>query len=131
DRFEYAYYETLVREAFARHPELAAFNGASHEQLLARFRELDVQRLALARQEVAQAHYQGLPVRNGEAGEVGVLQREIKKKRRHLPLRKLLHQAGHAVQAVKPVFMMSPISIAQYLEPGALAFDLLLVDEAS
>ena len=48
-----------------------------------------------------------------------------------MPVRKLLSKAGHAIQAIKPVFMMSPISIAQYLEPGVLEFDLLLIDEAS
>src|SRR5262249_4481514 len=42
-----------------------------------------------------------------------------------------LKEAGAAVQAIKPVFLMSPISVAQYLEPGSLAFDVLLIDEAS
>ena len=131
DRFQMAYFEDLMREAFRRHPELASFDGVSHEQLLKKFRALDLERIALAKQEVALAHFQGLPTQGGDAGEVGILRREMKKKRRHPPLRKLLHQAGHAVQAVKPVFMMSPISVAQYLEPGVLDFDLLLIDEAS
>src|SRR5262249_27593006 len=30
-----------------------------------------------------------------------------------------------------PVFMMSPLSVAQFLEPGSVSFDLLLIDEAS
>ena len=55
----------------------------------------------------------------------------MQKQRRHLPLRELLARAGTAVQAVKPVFMMSPLSVAQYLEPGVLEFDMLLIDEAS
>jgi very-short-patch-repair endonuclease len=131
DRFQMCYYEDLMREAFRRYPELATFDGVSHEQLLARFRDLDLERLRLARQEVAWAHFQGLPAHGGDAGEVGIVRREIKKKRRLLPLRKLLQQAGHAVQATKPVFMMSPNSVAQYLEPGVLEFDLLLIDEAS
>jgi len=131
DRFQMAYYEQIMRAAFAQHPELAAFDGVSHEQLLAKFKRLDLERIELTRQQVALAHYRGLPTRGGDAGEVGLLRREMKKKRRHLPLRQLLGQAGHAVQAVKPVFMMSPISVAQYLEPGVLQFDLLLIDEAS
>ena len=47
------------------------------------------------------------------------------------PLRRLFKAAGPALQAIKPVCMMSPLSVAQYLEPGAMSFDLLLVDEAS
>jgi hypothetical protein len=60
-----------------------------------------------------------------------LLKHEMQKQRRHLPLRELLARAGTAVQAVKPVFMMSPLSVAQYLEPGVLEFDMLLIDEAS
>ena len=42
-----------------------------------------------------------------------------------------MSQAGHAVQAIKPVFMMSPLSVAKFLPPGALRFDLVVFDEAS
>ena len=42
-----------------------------------------------------------------------------------------MDRAGNAVQALKPCFMMSPMSVAQYLRPGGLRFDLLVIDEAS
>ena len=32
---------------------------------------------------------------------------------------------------MKPCFMMSPLSVAQYMKPGSLRFDLLVIDEAS
>jgi superfamily I DNA and/or RNA helicase len=64
-------------------------------------------------------------------GQLGVVKREIQKKRRHLPIRQLVRRAGDAIQAIKPVFMMSPLSIANFLEPGALDFDLVVFDEAS
>lgn len=131
DRFELAYHEALMREVFRQHPELAEFDGASHEQVLERFRALDVERIGLARQEVAAAHYERLPKGGGSVGELGIVRHEIQKKRRIKPIRRLLAEAGNAVQAIKPVFMMSPISIAQFLEPGGLDFDLLVIDEAS
>ncbi len=130
-RFRKAYCEQLIRHASTRHPELAEFEGDSHEKVLKTFRRLDLERMDLACAEVAHAHHRGLPTTQGEVGEIGVVRREVKKKRRHLPLRKLLTEAGHAVQAIKPVFMMSPISVAQFLAPGILEFDLLLIDEAS
>jgi len=130
NQYRLAYFEDLMREVYRRFPEVAEFDGLSHEQVLSRFRQLDLDRIALARQEVAHAHFRGLP-RRAESGEVGTVLYEINKKRRHMPVRKLLEEAGHAVQAIKPVFMMSPISIAQYLSPGILEFDLLLIDEAS
>jgi very-short-patch-repair endonuclease/DNA polymerase III delta prime subunit len=128
---EMAYYEELIRISFRSHPELASFSGASHKQLLDKFRMLDEARIKLARREVAVAHFERLPTAGSDIGAVGLVRREIQKKRRHLPIRKLLAQAGKAVQAIKPVFMMSPISVAQYLEPGGIDFDLLLIDEAS
>ncbi|MEM1108189.1 MAG: DUF4011 domain-containing protein [Planctomycetota bacterium] len=131
DAFDMAYYEAMLRHTFEQHPDLARFTGEAHENTLERFRQLDADRLALARHEVATAHFRGMPRGGGEVGQVGLLRREFQKKRRHLPLRRLLKEAGLAVQAIKPVFMMSPMSVAQYLEPGDLEFDLMLMDEAS
>jgi len=39
--------------------------------------------------------------------------------------------AGGTIQKIKPVFLMSPISVAQFLPPGSVDFDLLVIDEAS
>ena len=48
-----------------------------------------------------------------------------------MPIRQLMQKAGPAVQTLKPVLMMSPLSVAQFLTPGRLTFDLLVMDEAS
>ena len=40
-------------------------------------------------------------------------------------------RAGQTIQKIKPIFLMSPISVAQFAPPGALEFDLLVIDEAS
>ncbi|TGU86348.1 hypothetical protein EN794_053420, partial [Mesorhizobium sp. M00.F.Ca.ET.151.01.1.1] len=53
------------------------------------------------------------------------------RRRGHMPIRQLMLRAGPAVQALKPVFMMSPLSVAQFLSPGRMSFDLLVMDEAS
>ncbi len=130
-QFQACYFERLMRTAYEQFPRLAEFNGESHEQTLYRFRELDLERREFARHQVAAKHYSMLPNRGAQSGEIGIVKREIAKKRRHMPIRKLLVEAGHAIQAIKPVFMLSPISVAQFLAPGVLEFDLLLIDEAS
>ena len=56
---------------------------------------------------------------------------EIGRKRAHMPLRKLMKAAGGTIQKIKPVFLMSPVSVAQFLPPGSVDFDLLVIDEAS
>jgi very-short-patch-repair endonuclease len=130
DLFQAAYYEALTREVFRRHPGLAEFDGPAHEEWIEEFRTLDRARIEMARGEVALAHYNGIP-RGAQGGEMAVIRREIEKKRKHKPIRQLIREAGSALLAIKPVFLMSPISVAQYLEPGSLTFDMLLIDEAS
>jgi very-short-patch-repair endonuclease len=86
--------------------------------------------LAHNRALLAGKHAQSLPS-GGGVGEIGILWREFEKRARFLPIRSLMLKAGHAIQSIKPVFMMSPLSIANYLPPGGLTFDLIIFDEAS
>lgn len=74
-------------------------------------------------------HFDSLP--HGSSGQIGIVRGEIAKKTRHMRLRTLLDRAGEAVATIKPVFLMSPLSVAQYLKRGGLTFDMLLIDEAS
>ena len=125
EQFRVAYHEALIRKIFDEHPELASFDGRSFAHWVNEFRDLDRRRIELARQEVAAAHFGSIPHGNDSIGEMRIIWIEIQKKKNHKPIRQLLSEAGRAVQAIKPVFMMSPISIAQFLEPGKLQFDLL------
>ncbi len=120
----------------AEHPELAAFDGAAADRLVEDFRAADRARITLTRAEAAYTHAQRVrEVRDGAPG-MAVLRGEMEKKRGHLPVRELLLRASQAVQKAKPIFMMSPLSVAQFLAPPhglkpGLSFDLLVIDEAS
>ena len=46
-------------------------------------------------------------------------------------LRSLISDNAQELQALKPVFLMSPVSVAQFLELSKIKFDLLIMDEAS
>lgn len=123
-------YEVFLRQAFAERESLRTFDGSSHESVRGRFCELDVAGMRVTRLALAAKHYSGLPAANGY-GQVGVLLREFEKRSRHLPIRRLMQQAGNAIQAIKPVFMMSPMSIAAFVPPASVKFDLVVFDEAS
>jgi hypothetical protein len=133
---DYARDEALLKAAMRARPELATFDGAEFDRLVADFAEADRARVELTRRECAWTHAQALArVRAGVPG-FEVLKGEFEKKRGHLPVRALLDRAGRAIQAAKPVFMMSPLSVAQFLAPPhglrpGLTFDLLVIDEAS
>jgi len=127
----YVHAEALVRQALAECPGLAEFNGRNHEQVQQTFAELDVKCLKLTRQAIAVRHSASIPRGGRGIGEFGILSHEWHKQRRHLPLRKLVRSAGRAIQVLKPVWMMSPLSLAQFIEPGVIDFDLVVMDEAS
>ena len=128
--FEHSYLSAVMAEAFRERPDLIEFDGNTHQDIINRFRLLDRDLFQHNRALVAQAHWQRLP-RGPGGGQIGVLRREFEKKRRHLPLRRLMTEAGHAILQIKPVFMMSPLSIAKFIPPGSVHFDLVIFDEAS
>jgi very-short-patch-repair endonuclease len=120
----------LLGRALREREPLARFDGGSHEQVVERFRRLDELHLQRNRALIALEHYARVPRHEG-GGQLALLRREFVKRARHLSVRRLMAGAGNAIQAIKPVFMMSPLSVATYLPPGALSFDLVVFDEAS
>ena len=126
-----SWFEAMLRNEFKKHPNLAEFAANSQWNTVERFRALDAEMTSITQKLAAMAHIRRIPQREVNGGELGVLRREIQKKARHLPIRKLLEQAGHAVQGIKPVFMASPLSVATFVPPGSLHFDLVVFDEAS
>lgn len=65
-----------------------------------------------------------------DIGEPSIILREADKKRKHMPVRTLLGRTRNAALAVKPCFMMSPLTVSQFLPPD-LRFDVVIFDEAS
>ncbi|MDR2612087.1 MAG: DNA helicase, partial [Deltaproteobacteria bacterium] len=63
--------------------------------------------------------------------EMNLLLREHSKKRRHLPIRRLLSGLPELVRRLTPCLLMSPQSVAQYLPADSPPFDLVIFDEAS
>lgn len=129
--FEMAYFEALFAALAKAEPALARFDGDLHGRLATQFADLDRQRIALASLEVARAHHRRIPKVAGGVGPLGVLRAEMARRRGHMPIRQLMQRAAPAIQALKPVLMMSPLSVAQFLPPGIIEFDLLVMDEAS
>lgn len=128
--FEHGCYSAWLESALRERDALARFDGETHAGVAAEFCELDRAQFESNRVQIAELHWEGLPRHHG-GGQLAVLRREFQKKSRHLPVRTLMQKAGSAIQAIKPVFMMSPLSIAKYIPPGSVSFDMVIFDEAS
>lgn len=137
DIYRHAVYDSQVRELISRHKELASFTRASYESSRERFAQLDKQILTRTcdriSYRVSGRHIpRGVnfgPVKNHT--DLALLEHEIQKQKRHIPIRQLVLRSGLALRALKPIFMMSPLSVAQYLGPHHPPFDLVIMDEAS
>jgi very-short-patch-repair endonuclease len=135
--FRFLFYSSLARGLFAENQDLSHFSGITQEEARKEFARSDKMAIQLYRQRAA-AIIDRRPVpRGNQSGPVGtwtdaaLLVHETNKQKRHVPIRQLVRRAGRALQALKPCFMMGPLSVAQYLAPGELQFDLVVMDEAS
>lgn len=133
---EQAIEEGLFTAALRADPSLAAFDGTAADRLSAEFRATDAARIALARAETIAAHRARAEAALRERPEAALLRAEMEKKRGHLPLRALIARTAPALFQLKPVLMMSPLSVARFLAPPhglvpGVSVDLLVMDEAS
>jgi hypothetical protein len=107
---------------------LARLRSGDRDQLVEDFRRLDKEYIRHTVSVVAAACNSRRPT--VIAGAAAVVRREAEKLRRHKPIRVLLEEAGSIATAVKPCFMMSPLSVSSFLPPR-LRFDVVVFDEAS
>jgi very-short-patch-repair endonuclease len=135
--FHFVFYNTLARSVFAENDQLSQVNGVTQEQLRRQFAAADKDSIRLYSERVA-ALIDKRPVPFGNQSgpvrswtDMALLVNEINKQKRHIPIRQLMLRAANALVALKPCFMMGPLSVAQYLAPGQLKFDLVVMDEAS
>lgn len=128
---EFAYACAEARWNFARQkrPELNALMQMNRHELVRIFAVLEKERIATTKTLILSRHFDQMP--RGSTGEMGIIRGEIARKRGHKPLRWVMKNAGAMVQRIKPVMLMSPISVAQFLPPLSVTFDLLVIDEAS
>jgi very-short-patch-repair endonuclease len=132
--FRRAFLQKWLGEVVQAREPLRAFATLTHEQRVAEFRRLDERVLLENRIGLVANLREEVQRRLQEpeaAAAMPVLRRELVRQRGLSPLRQTMRQAGAAIRAIKPCFMMSPLSVAQFLDGGTPSFDLVIFDEAS
>ena len=130
-RFELDYALSEVRWNYALNSkqELNNLSRIDRHELVAAFTGLEQRHVEEVQKTIRECHLSKVP--KGSAGEMGLIRGEIAKKRNHRPIRQMMLGAAEMIQRIKPILFMSPISVAQFLPPGKIEFDLLVIDEAS
>ncbi len=137
EAFELAYAEASLRQLLQQEEVLRSFFGDAQEERIQKFRALDKSLLALASKVVSAAVSARRPATRFEGnkpvgfGEIGILNNELTKRSRHRPIRQLISEVPNILPKFKPCLLMSPLSVAQYLDASQQPFDVVVFDEAS
>jgi very-short-patch-repair endonuclease len=134
DAFLRQLYTCWLTWRYGQAPALARFRGPQHEDRIDEFRRLDEQQWRAASRRIAERLAPKRPdVTMGilPRSEPAILMREVSKKRRFRPIRKLFADLPNLLPALKPCMLMSPLSVAQFLGESAMTFDVVIFDEAS
>jgi len=132
--FERGLYKSIANHIIARDEILRVFSGNLFEETISRFKEADDYFARLTQEEIIARLSSKVPQMTQEAAqssEAGILQRAIRSGGRNISIRKLFEQIPNLLPRLTPCMLMSPISVAQYLDPNGAKFDLVIFDEAS
>jgi hypothetical protein len=129
DRFDSAKLEEIVADLQKRHGELRRLNSqfavnASHQGFHSDVTRSNEPTVGLRREEI---HWRQ-EFRRGRK----TLENEFQKSRAYKSIRELFAgEAGRALRRLKPVWLMSPLSVADILPLEEGLFDVVIFDEAS
>ncbi len=131
---EYSYQTWWLKAVIDREPALRHFASADHDRKILEFRQAD-ERFQKLTEEYIRAVLAGKVPRQQPGQrpdqEMALVLRELAKQRAHLPVRQLIHRIPNLLPKLKPCLLMSPLSVAQYLDAAHSNFDVVVFDEAS
>ncbi|MBR2187624.1 MAG: DUF4011 domain-containing protein, partial [Lachnospiraceae bacterium] len=129
-----ALYKSMASSVIEESEVLRSFSGPRFEDQVEQFKKLDLEIRELSKEIIFSRLAANVPDPAMEAAknsELGVLKRAIKSNGRGLSIRRLMDKIPTLLPRLCPCMLMSPISAAQYLDPGREPFDLVIFDEAS
>ncbi|MBR1400831.1 MAG: DUF4011 domain-containing protein [Prevotella sp.] len=134
DAFQKGMYHLLTMDIVDKDPSLAKFNGLIFEEMVDKYKQETYTFQNLSKQELYCHLAAQIPSQTIAAtanSEMGILKRNIANGGRGTSIRKIIDQIPTLMPKLCPCMLMSPISVAQYIDMNADKFDLVIFDEAS
>lgn len=132
--FKKCFYEKAANQIIENNESLSVFNGQIFTEKINSFKEQQEYFTALSKAELISKLSAKIPSFENQlknSSEMGILQKAIRSKGRGISLRNLFDSIPNLLEKMSPCMLMSPISVAQYLEVDQTKFDLVIFDEAS
>ncbi len=114
--------------------ELRRFSGLVFEDVIARYRQLTEHFQELTKKELycrLAARIPSISIEAATGSEVNILKRNIANGGRGTSIRHIIEQIPNLLPKLCPCMLMSPISVAQFIDLDTPKFDLVIFDEAS
>ena len=134
NKYNKGLYKALILGVISGNSVLNHFSGASFNEKIRQFKELDDELRDITKDEIYYILANQLPAKYESADvnrELAVLKRAIASKGKGFSIRSLFAQIPHVLTRICPCVLMSPISVAQYLSLEMPPFDIIVFDEAS
>ena len=134
DSFFKTMFKDLANRKIAQSPVLRTFEGSIFDETVARYRKLTEEFQVLSQKELyakLAARIPHVADNIDNSSEIGLLNRNISNGGRGLSLRDLMDQIPTLLPRLCPCMLMSPMSVAQFLNLSQDKFDLVVFDEAS
>ncbi len=121
---------TYIIEGDAR---LSGFTGVMMEERIRDYNDTCEKFSKLTVEELLSRLYARVPHADGgaDSSEMSILRRAARSGGRGMSLRRLFDSIPHLLRRLAPCMLMSPLSVAQYLDPTLPPFDIVIFDEAS
>jgi very-short-patch-repair endonuclease len=122
---------SVLDDALLFDPDLAAVRGADLDAAATAFQADDRSHLTANAVRIRRLAAERLKdVLDANPGQHLLLKKEVTRKSRFTPVRRLLHDLPDVMLGAKPVWAMSPLQVSRLL-PLEAVFDLVIFDEAS
>lgn len=131
--YKKCFYRSWLDNVIPKYDQINRFRHDRQEERIEQFRELDISHLQISQAILKGRLIEQLPNLNfsGNGDEAAILKRELNKKCRLMPIRKLIAAIPSLLPALKPCMMMSPLSVSTYFGDADFRFDTVIFDEAS
>ena len=127
-------YRALAEQKISRSELLCTFEGELFDQQVQRYKDLTAEFQELSKKMLYARLSNQLPHIYEDldnSSEIGRLNRNIANGGRGTSMRQLLDDIPNLLPRLCPCMLMSPMSVAQYIDLGAEKYDLVVFDEAS
>ena len=134
DAYMKGIYHQLALKTIDADETLRLFNGLLFEEMISKYKQLTVDFQELSKKELycrLAAKIPSLTMEAASSSEIGILKRNISNGGRGTSIRRIIDQIPTLLPKLCPCMLMSPISVAQYIDLDAEKFDLVIFDEAS